>query len=40
MCGITIGQIKAAVKRKEADGKEVLGARDKDGKERCLEVCK
>ena len=30
--------VKATVKRKEAAWKEVLGAKDEDAKERCLEV--
>ena len=33
-------QVKAAVKRKEAAWKDVLGARDEDEKERCLEIYK
>ena len=33
-------QIKAAVKRREDAWKEVLGSRDKDAGERCLEVYK
>ena len=33
-------EVKAAVKRNEATWKEVLGSRDKDAKERCLEVYK
>ena len=32
--------VKAAVKRKETDLKEVLGARDEDVKERCMEAYK
>ena len=33
-------QLKAAVKRKEDAWKEVLGARDEEAKESCLEVYK
>ena len=33
-------QVKAAVKRKEDGWKEILGARDEDVQERCLEVYK
>ena len=33
-------QVKAAVRRKEAAWKELLGARTEDARERCLEVYK
>ena len=33
-------EVKAAVRRKEAAWKKVLGARDEDAKERCLEIYK